>query len=168
MSVKYGILTLLYSQKNHGYELKLELESLLGTKGKINAGQIYTTLDRLIRDQLVLSVGMDDQERKLYEITAEGKKELENWMLEPVPYHSTKDDFHFKWSCARKVGFEQEKEMLEQQKAMIMKNVMELTKLKTDFLLQGDENRYLLITGTLLHLEADLNWIHQVENRNQS
>lgn len=89
-------------------------------------------------------------------------------MLEPVPYHSTKDDFHFKWSCARKVGFEQEKEMLEQQKAMIMKDVMELTKLKTDFLLQGDENRYLLITGTLLHLEADLNWIHQVENRNQS
>lgn len=58
--------------------------------------------------------------------------------------------------------------MLEQQKAMIMKDVMELTKLKTDFLLQGDENRYLLITGTLLHLEADLNWIHQVENRNQS
>lgn len=168
MSVKYGILTLLYSQKNHGYELKLELESLLGTKGKINAGQIYTTLDRLIRDQLVLSVGMDDQERKLYEITAEGKKELEDWMLEPVLYHSTKDDFHFKWSCARKVDFEQEKEMLEQQKAMIMKDVMELTKLKTDFLLQGDENRYLLITGTLLHLEADLNWIHQVENRNQS
>lgn len=78
MSVKYGILTLLYSQKNHGYELKLELESLLGTKGKINAGQIYTTLDRLIRDQLVLSVGMDDQERKLYEITAEGKK---NWKI---------------------------------------------------------------------------------------
>ncbi|MFP3488621.1 helix-turn-helix transcriptional regulator, partial [Staphylococcus sp. SIMBA_130] len=66
MSVKYGILTLLYLQENHGYELKLELESLLGTKGKINPGQIYTTLDRLIRDLLVSSVGMDDQERKLY------------------------------------------------------------------------------------------------------
>jgi hypothetical protein len=43
---------------------------------------------------------------------------------------------------------------------------MELTKFKTEFLLQGDENRYLLITSTLLHLEADLNWINQVENRN--
>ena len=136
-------------------------------KGKINPGQIYTTLDRLIRDQFVSSAGMDDQERKLYEITTEGKKELENWLLEPVPYHSAKDDFHFKWSCARKIGFEQEKKMLDQQKAMIMKDVMELTKLKTEFLLRGDENRYLLITGTLLHLEADLNWIHQVENRNR-
>lgn len=167
MSVKYGILTLLLLQKNHGYELKLELESLLGVKEKINPGQIYTTLDRLIRDQLVLSVGMDDQERKLYEITTEGKKELEDWLLEPVPYHSTKEDFHFKWSCARKIDFEQEKKMLDQQKAIIVKDVMELTKFKTEFLLQGDENRYLLITGTLLHLEADLNWINQVENRNR-
>lgn len=165
MSVKYGILTLLFLEKNHGYELKLELESLLGIKEKINPGQIYTTLDRLIRDQLVLSVGMDEQERKLYEITTEGKNELENWLLEPVPYHSTKEDFHFKWSCARKIDFEQEKKMLDQQKAMIVKDVMELTKFKTEFLLQGDENRYLLITGTLLHLEADLNWINQVENR---
>lgn len=167
MSVKNGILTLLFLQENHGYELKIELESLLGIQGKINPGQIYTTLDRLIRDELVLSAGMDDQERKFYKINTEGKKELENWLLEPVPYHSTKEDFHFKWSCARKIGFDQENVMLDQQKAMIMNDVMELTKLKTEFLLQGDENRYLLITGTLLHLEADLNWINQVENRNR-
>ncbi|MEI3606341.1 PadR family transcriptional regulator [Pseudogracilibacillus sp. SE30717A] len=168
MSVKYGILTLLSLKTNHGYELKIELENLLGIKGKINPGQIYTTLDRLTRDQLVSSVGMDDQERKLYKITVEGKKELENWLLESVPYDSTKEDFHFKWSCARKIRFEQEQKMLEQQKVMLMKDVMELTQLKTEFLIQGDENRYLLITGTLLHLEADLNWINQVENRNRT
>jgi|SRR5699024_5406313 len=168
MSVKYGILTLLFQQESHGYELKIELESLLGIRGKINPGQIYTTLDRLIRDELVLSVGTDDQERKFYKINTEGKKELENWLLDPVPYHSTKEDFHFKWSCARKIDFNQENVMFDQQKAMIMNDVMELTKLKTEFLLQGDENRYLLLTGTLLHLEADLNWINQVENRNRS
>src|SRR5699024_1522641 len=103
MSVKYGILTLLSLQKDHGYELKLELESLLGVKGKINPGQIYTTLDRLIRDQFVLSVGIDDQDRKLYDITSNGKKELESWLLEPVPYHSTRDDFR---SEERRVGKE--------------------------------------------------------------
>ena len=57
--------------------------------------------------------------------------------------------------------------MIEQQKAMIIKEVMELTKLKTEWLIQGDENRYFLITGTLLHLEADLNWMNLVENRMQ-
>ncbi|MDR9796045.1 PadR family transcriptional regulator [Aeribacillus pallidus] len=165
MSVKYGILTLLYQKKHHGYELKLELDSLFGIKGKINPGQIYTTLDRLIRDQLVSSAGMDDQERKLYELTPKGKDELEKWLLEPVPYTTTKEDFFFKWSCARKINFAQEKKMLEQQKAVVIKEVMELTKLKTELLLQGDESKYLLITGILLHLEADLNWINQVENR---
>ncbi|MDQ0178424.1 PadR family transcriptional regulator [Bacillus chungangensis] len=167
MSVKYGILTLLFRQKHHGYELKLELDSLLGIKGKINPGQIYTTLDRLIRDQLVSSPGLDDQERKLFELKPKGKDELEKWLLEPVPYYTTKEDFFFKWSCARKIHFVQEKQMLEQQKAVIIKEVMELTKLKTELLLQGDENKYLLITGMLLHLEADLNWINQVENRNR-
>lgn len=167
MSVKHGILTLLFLEKRHGYDLKLELESLLGIKGKINPGQIYTTLDRLIRDQLVSEVGMDDQERKLYTLESEGEKELKKWLLEPVTYHSTREDFHFKWSCAREMHFDQENIMLEQQKTMVMKDVMELTQLKTELLIQGDENKYLLISGTLLHLEADLNWINQVENRNR-
>lgn len=168
MSVKYGILTLLFLRENHGYELKVELESLLSIKGKINPGQIYTTLDRLIRDQLVSSAGIDDQERKLYKLESEGGNQLKKWLLEPVPYHSTRDDFHFKWSCARKIHFDQENIMIEKQKTMIMKDVMELTKLKTELLIQGEENKYLLISGTLLHLEADLNWINQVENRNRS
>ncbi|RDW19683.1 PadR family transcriptional regulator [Oceanobacillus chungangensis] len=167
MSVKHGILTLLFQQQHHGYELKLELDSLLGINGKINPGQIYTTLDRLIRDNLVSSPGSDDQERKLYEIEPKGKDELEKWLLEPVPYYTSKEGFFFKWNCARKIHFEQEKNMLEQQREMIIKEVMELTNLKTELLLQGDENKYLLITGMLLHLEADLNWIVQVENRNR-
>ena len=165
MSVKYGILTSLYFKENHGYDLKIEIESLLGVKEKINPGQIYTTLDRLIRDGFVTSLGIDNQERKLYEITADGKKELEDWLLEPALYHPIKDDFHFKWICARKIDFKKEKRMLDQQKSMIMKDVMELTKLKMELLLRGEENRYLLITGKLLRLEADLNWINQIENR---
>ncbi len=70
MSVKYGILTLLFQQKQHGYELKLGLDSLLGIKGKINPGQIYTTLDRLIRDQLVSSPGNGRSGKKIVRVNA--------------------------------------------------------------------------------------------------
>lgn len=168
MSVKYGILSMLFHKDNHGYDLKLEVESLLGMKGKINPGQIYTTLDRLIRDDLVCEIGMDEQERKIYQLLPKGEEELKKWLLEPVPYHSTRDDFHFKWSCARRVSFVQEPHMLEQQKQMIMKDILELTQLKTEFLIEGDENRYLSVSGTLLHLEADVHWINQIENRNRT
>lgn len=166
MSVKYGILALLFRQKQHGYELKLGLDSLLGTKEKINPGQVYTTLDRLIRDRLVVSPGSDDQERKIFELTHEGKEELEKWLLEPVSYYTTREDFFLKWMCARKIEFAQEEKMLEQQREKIIKGVMELTQLKTTSLVQEENDKYLFISGLLLHLEADLNWITQVENRN--
>ncbi|ELK46006.1 hypothetical protein D479_12223 [Halobacillus sp. BAB-2008] len=165
MSVKYGILTLLYVERHHGYELKLEMDSLLGMKGKVNPGQIYTTLDRLIRDELVSSPGLDDQDRKLFELEQKGKDQVEKWLLEPVPYHSTKDDFFFKWNCSRRIGFQDEDKMLQNQKEVILKGVMELTSAKTEALMKGDENTYLWMSGLLLHLEADLNWIMQVENR---
>lgn len=165
MSVKFGILTLLSLKKHHGYELKIELDSLLGLKAKINPGQIYTTLDRLMRDELVSSPEIDEQERKLFSIGPKGEEELTNWLLEPVVYQSTKDDFFFKWSCARRIQFTQEEQMLMQQKTVIVKEVMELTKQKTDLLFDGEERKYLLVTGALLHLEADLNWLNQVMNR---
>lgn len=165
MSVKYGILTLLYFNKSYGYELKLGLEDLLGFKGKINPGQIYTTLDRLVRDQLVSSSDIENEERELFELTIKGEEELTKWLLTPVPYHTTKEDFFFKWSCARKINFDLEKKMLEQQKNLIIKEIMELTKIKMDFLIQENEEKYLLISGILFHLEADLNWIRQVEAR---
>ena len=57
-------------KQHHGYELKIELDSLLGLKGKINPGQIYTTLDRLTRDGLVTSPGFDEQDRRLYDISS--------------------------------------------------------------------------------------------------
>ncbi|MCK0473253.1 PadR family transcriptional regulator [Halalkalibacter sp. APA_J-10(15)] len=167
MSVKYGILTILYNGINHGYDLKVGVDSLIGLKGKINPGQIYTTLDRLTRDGMVTSAGTDDKERKRYAIEVKGMESLEKWLLDPVPYHSVKEDFFFKWSCARKIHFKEEKQMLDQQKALIIKETMELSRLKTELLVNGDEDRYLLVTGTLLHLEADLNWITRVENRHQ-
>lgn len=168
MSVKYGILTSLCQRQHHGYELKLELESLLGIKGKINPGQIYTTLDRLIRDQLVTAVGIDDQDRKLYDVTEEGRQELESWLLAPVPYHAAAMIFTLNGAVHGKSDFIKKKKCFSKEKAVIMKDVMELTKLKTECLVQGDESRYLLISGTPLHLEADLNWIHQIEHRSGS
>lgn len=167
MSVKYGLLALLYQQTHYGYELKIELESLLDVKAKINPGQVYTTLDRLMRDDLVSSQPADEETRRLFELEPQGKKELEKWLLEPVSYHAGKEDFFFKWICARKIQYHEEKRMLNQQKELIIKEVMNLTRIKTEYLIQGNENRYLLISGTLLRLEADLNWINQVENRSR-
>ena len=41
---------LLKEEPLHGYEVKNRFEAMLGGTWEVNIGQIYTTLDRLVRD----------------------------------------------------------------------------------------------------------------------
>ena len=54
MSVKHGLLAVLDRHSMHGYDLRRELEVELGPEWAVNYGQIYSTLERLVRDGLVV------------------------------------------------------------------------------------------------------------------
>src|SRR5579864_7577725 len=55
-----------------------------GGTWEVNIGQIYTTLQRLERDGLVRPVGeRGDRGKLLYELSAEGKKALDEWLAQP-------------------------------------------------------------------------------------
>ena len=73
MSVKHGILAVLERRSMHGYELRRDLEDELGPAWAVNYGQIYTTLERLVRDGLVVQSETvstaDAPDRKLYTVT---------------------------------------------------------------------------------------------------
>lgn len=77
MAVREGLLALLREGPAHGYQLKTAFEAATGDTWSLNVGQVYTTLDRLARDELV---AVDDEgEQKLYSLTAAGREELERW-----------------------------------------------------------------------------------------
>ncbi len=57
MSVKHSLLALLYEKPRHGYELKKGFEEMVQGMWPLNAGQVYTTLDRLERDRFVETPG---------------------------------------------------------------------------------------------------------------
>ena len=82
MAVREGLLALLREGPRYGYQLKTEFEAATGGAWIINVGQIYTTLDRLGRDGLVVIDETEDQ--KLYSITLAGVDELGDWW-EAVP-----------------------------------------------------------------------------------
>lgn len=88
MSVKHGILALLDRRSMHGYELRRELGDELGEAWELNYGQVYTTLDRLLRDGMVVQSetvsSPEAPDRKLYTVTPAGRAELRRWFLEPV------------------------------------------------------------------------------------
>ena len=82
MAVREGLLALLAEGDRYGYELKTAFESATGGIWSLNVGQVYTTLDRLVRDGLVAvdeRDGDDGTPQKSYALTATGREELEDW-----------------------------------------------------------------------------------------
>jgi DNA-binding PadR family transcriptional regulator len=70
------ILALLEEQARHGYELMKELEERTGGAYRPSPGVVYPTLALLEDEGLIRQAG-GETGRKLYEITDEGKAELE-------------------------------------------------------------------------------------------
>lgn len=88
MSVRHGLLALLNRRSMHGYELRRELGDELGEAWTVNYGQVYSTLERLTRDGLVVQSetvsSVDAPDRKLYTVTPAGRTELREWFLSPT------------------------------------------------------------------------------------
>ena len=75
MSVKYAMLGILAQKDLHGYELKSSFDEKVGEFWSLNYGQIYSTLDRLEKEDLVTydrQVQDKRPDRKIYSITKKG------------------------------------------------------------------------------------------------
>jgi len=80
MAVADGLLVLLRAGARHGYQLKAEFEERTAGTWPLNTGQVYTTLDRLVRDGFVEAVDELDEtdaRRRPYRLTALGATTLE-------------------------------------------------------------------------------------------
>jgi DNA-binding PadR family transcriptional regulator len=75
VSVRLSLLALLDQGASYGYQLRTELDWRTGGAGPINVGQIYNTLERLERDNLVRKTGANNY----YEITPTGSAEVARW-----------------------------------------------------------------------------------------
>ena len=74
--LKYVILQLLAEKPRHGYEIIKELEDRFGGSYAPSAGTVYPTLT-LLEDLGYASVATEDGGKKVYSITDEGRKYLE-------------------------------------------------------------------------------------------
>jgi DNA-binding PadR family transcriptional regulator len=74
--LKYVILQLLAEKPRHGYEIIKELEDRFGGSYAPSAGTVYPTLT-LLEDLGYASVTTEESGKKVYSITEEGRKYLE-------------------------------------------------------------------------------------------
>jgi DNA-binding PadR family transcriptional regulator len=84
MSIRHSLLALLSEGPKYGFQLRQEFEASTGDVWPLNVGQVYTTLDRLERDGLAESDGVDaDERQKNFRITHKGEEELSRWLRTP-------------------------------------------------------------------------------------
>src|SRR5215813_11725328 len=106
--VQEVLLALLAKEPSHGYELRSRLQVALGPLAEaLNAGQVYVTLNRLEKAGLVTSerVGQTDrQDRKVYDLTAEGRMRVAEWLDDTSWPKPAPAEFHLKLVAAATAG----------------------------------------------------------------
>lgn len=173
MSIKYAMLGILAEKDLHGYELKSSFDEKVGDFWSLNYGQIYSTLDRLEKEDLVAHDRQSQErrpDRKIYSITNKGREALQEWLSEPVSkVRALRDEFFVKLLFMDKRNPAPVLELIEKQKALYLKQMNRLThqkvalkkKLKsTDALITE-----LLMDAGLFHAEADIKWLTLCESK---
>jgi DNA-binding PadR family transcriptional regulator len=160
MSLKYGILGLLAEGPLHGYEVRNRFESLLGGSWDVNTGQIYTTLQRRERDQLVEAPGQRGDRGKLaYRLTEAGRQELQEWLTRPeTEPQQLREAIYVKLLLSTRLANGHLDELLAAQRHVYMQRLKDLSELEERARRDGREDLVLLFMGGILHTEADLKW----------
>src|SRR3954468_3507764 len=105
MSIRSGILAVLTATDAYGLQLHGELEGWTERVGRVNVGQIYSTLDRLVTAGLVRASGATDDGLPLYGVTDDSRVAAGEWLSE-VEVHGTDPwgDMTFKVMLAASLG----------------------------------------------------------------
>lgn len=169
MSVKHGLLAVLERRSMHGYDLRRDLEDELGSAWAINYGQIYTTLERMVRDGLVVQsdtvVTAEAPDRKLYTITPAGRSELHRWFLSSEDdAQPGRDELHAKIMLALTGDVDVEQVIQAQRKGQL-RRIGLLTERKERLDSELDLGVLLRTDLEIAKAEATLAWLDRAEKR---
>ncbi|MFJ6560807.1 PadR family transcriptional regulator [Streptomyces sp. NPDC091412] len=166
MSTRHILLGLLAGGPSHGYDLKRRHDEHFPQARPLAYGQVYTTLQRLIRDGLAQVEGTDSDggpERTLYRLTAEGSQDVAVWagqVTPPAPFVT--NEIFAKVVVAILTGGDPAAHLLAQ-RAAHMERMRELTAVKTAP--GADLTTVLSADYALNHLDADLRWMTTTQAR---
>ena len=166
MSVGQVFLGLLASGPQHGYGMKTAYDSWFGPARSLPAGQIYSTLRRLERDDLVVVSALqagEGPDRKLYAITDGGVEELESWLDSvQAPGEIALGTLYARVVVSLLTG-RPPAEVLDRQREAHLARMRELRS-EAD----GSFESTLATDYLVAHLQADLEWIELAGRRVES
>ncbi|QKG25913.1 PadR family transcriptional regulator [Actinomadura verrucosospora] len=168
MSIRHGLLALLSQGPRYGYQLRAEFEASTGSSWPLNIGQVYSTLSRLERDELVTRVGADDEGRFVYRITAAGRDDVLAWFATPVARADRpRDELAIKLAMAVTTPGVDVRQVVQAQRTATLRTLQDLTRVKaaapaepSD---QGDRAWRLVLESMIFQAEAEVRWLDHCE-----
>lgn len=168
MSIQNALLALLADGPRHGYDLKARFEQESGGVWPLNIGQVYTTLQRLQRDDLVEPDGDpdDDRGRQRYRLTPLGRDALAGWFAQPAEAAgSARDELALKILFAAALADVELTAVIDAQRIATMRHLQSLGAERVAADPTTDSERLALLDLFTLRAEADLRWLDAVEAR---
>lgn len=161
MSVKQSLLALLGQRASYGYQLKAEFEERTGGTWPLNIGQVYTTLDRLERDGLVVRGGEDADGRIMYEITGAGRAAVDEWFSSPVSHGAPqRDELAIKLALAITLPGVDVPAMVQAQRRVALLLLQDLNRSRRT---ATDTAWRLVLESRVFHTEAEVRWLDHCE-----
>jgi len=164
MSIKHGLLALLERGPMHGYQLRAAFEESTGGTWPLNIGQVYTTLSRLERDQLVRPLPRSDEGQRPYAITDAGRAELAAWFATPVRRTDRpRDELAIKLALALTTPGVDVPAVVQAQRSATMRTLQEYTRLKAHAEGPAELSWLLVLDAMLFQAEAEVRWLDHCE-----
>lgn len=192
MSIRHAMLALLSEGPKYGLRLREEFEARTGDIWPLNAGQVYTTLQRLERDGLIApapppasaststststsspssssraGAGDDDDDgtQKLYIITGEGAAELARWLRTPPDLSSPpRDELVMKILVALRVPGTDVRDVIQAHRRYLVELMQQWTRIKEDDAGE-DLSMSLAVDAELFRLDSVVRWLDAAEAR---
>ncbi|MGH3715939.1 MAG: PadR family transcriptional regulator [Micromonosporaceae bacterium] len=165
MSIKYGLLALLERGPMYGYQLRTAFEESTGGTWPLNIGQVYTTLSRLERDELVEELPESDGGQRTFQITGAGRDALARWFTTPVErVDRPRDELAIKLALAVTTPGVDVTAVVQAQRTASVRTLQEYTRMKGSE--RAGELSWLLVLDSLIfRVEAEVRWLDHCEAR---
>jgi DNA-binding PadR family transcriptional regulator len=165
MSVPDGLLVLLGEGPRHGYQLAAEFAERTAERWSLNTGQVYTTLDRLVRDGFVEpEAGALDDRRRTYRLTPAGALRAETWLAASPPApEEQRDELVLRVLLVAAVAPTAALELIDRQRRQLVERLQEVRRRQRDG--SGALLARMAADAVVSRLEADVRWLDLCEER---
>ena len=161
------MLVLLRDGPKHGYQLRADFVERTNGLWTLNTGQVYTTLDRLARDGLVVAApdaddGGDDR-RRAYQLTEAGRRRAEGWLAESDRDAPDRDELVLRVLLVIGHAPDEAQAVIASQRDGLMRRLQAVRRSQRDT--ADDLVSRLTADAAAIRLESELRWLDLCDER---